>query len=88
MEDEVSSQNIVDMIVQLSRKFGLQTVAEGVESNATLCRLIRMRCSQVQGYLFARPMSQPNFLKWLKNYHDAYSKDQRLSAGSVGCQAQ
>lgn len=47
---------IVKSIVQLARNFGLETVAEGVETEEALRVVHRAGCEHVQGYLFARPM--------------------------------
>ena len=47
---------IVSTVISLARALNLRVVAEGVETEeqATLLRLLR--CDEVQGYLFARPM--------------------------------
>lgn len=47
---------IVRSIVQLARNFGLETVAEGVETEEALRVVRRAGCDHVQGYLFAKPM--------------------------------
>jgi EAL domain-containing protein (putative c-di-GMP-specific phosphodiesterase class I) len=36
---------------------GMRTVAEGIETPAQLAQLRRTRCTAVQGFLLARPMS-------------------------------
>ena len=48
---------IVRMIVALARTLHLDTVAEGVETQAQWQALQRLGCDYAQGYLFARPMS-------------------------------
>jgi len=47
---------IVRSIVQLARNFGLETVAEGVETEEVLKVVRRAGCDHVQGYFLARPM--------------------------------
>ncbi len=47
---------IVSTIVQMARALGLETIAEGVEDDATAQALVRLGCDQAQGYHFARPM--------------------------------
>ena len=47
---------IVEIIVDLARKLGLRSVAEGVEEPAALEALVAMGCDLAQGYLFARPL--------------------------------
>ena len=39
------------------RELGMQTVAEGIETPTQLAQLRRTRCTAVQGFLLARPMS-------------------------------
>jgi diguanylate cyclase (GGDEF)-like protein len=46
---------IVELVVDLGRKLGIKTTAEGVETERQLCRLQELGCTQVQGFLFAPP---------------------------------
>jgi diguanylate cyclase (GGDEF)-like protein len=50
------SAKIVDAIVGLSRSLGVQTVAEGVETEEQARALQRLGCTFGQGYLFGRPV--------------------------------
>jgi diguanylate cyclase (GGDEF)-like protein/PAS domain S-box-containing protein len=47
---------IVAGIVQMSRALGLDSVAEGIETEAQADRLRELGCSRAQGFRFARPM--------------------------------
>lgn len=47
---------IVRSIVQLARNFGLETIAEGVETDEALRVVRRAGCHYAQGFLFAAPM--------------------------------
>lgn len=47
---------IVKSIVQLARNFGLETIAEGVETEEALSIVRRAGCDYAQGFLLARPM--------------------------------
>ncbi len=61
-EDEA----IVKAVVTLGSSMGMKVVAEGVEDQAQLEKLIGYGCDQVQGYHFGRPMPAdevPGFLK-------------------------
>jgi len=49
--------NVVQSIVELARKLGKSTVAEGVETEEQRTLLIGMGCETGQGYLFGRPMA-------------------------------
>ncbi len=47
---------IVHLIVTLAQALGLETVAEGVETDPQLAELRQLGCDQVQGYLVAKPL--------------------------------
>jgi len=47
---------IVQTIIGLGRMLGMNIIAEGVETQQQLHRLRELRCPQVQGYWFAKPM--------------------------------
>ena len=54
-DDRVSSA-LVGMIIAMARHLNLQTVAEGVETDAQRAMLADYGCDLAQGYLFGRPM--------------------------------
>jgi EAL domain-containing protein (putative c-di-GMP-specific phosphodiesterase class I) len=47
---------IVEIVIDLARKLGLQSIAEGVESQAILDELIKLGCDGAQGYHLSRPV--------------------------------
>ena len=58
--DEIICQTIVAM----GQHLGLTTIAEGVETEAQLKFLQRLRCNRYQGYLFLRPSAEAEFLRY------------------------
>lgn len=52
---------IARSIIALGREFGLQVVAEGVETVSQAAFLAQYGCTCQQGYLFARPMPAQHF---------------------------
>jgi predicted signal transduction protein with EAL and GGDEF domain len=56
---------IVRAVVDLSRHFGLQVVAEGVESELALSQLADIGCDIGQGFYFSRPLSYERLEAWL-----------------------
>jgi diguanylate cyclase (GGDEF)-like protein len=62
---------IVRAIVDLSRHFGLDVVAEGVESELTLNLLAEIGCGIGQGFLFSRPLPYERLEAWLAAQTDA-----------------
>jgi EAL domain-containing protein (putative c-di-GMP-specific phosphodiesterase class I) len=53
-------------IIALGREFGLQVVAEGVETREQSSFLLRRGCNLQQGYLFAKPMPVEAFMRVLQ----------------------
>jgi diguanylate cyclase (GGDEF)-like protein len=51
------SNDFVGVILNLTQKLGLNTIAEGVETEAQRTALSDMGCPGAQGYLFSRPVT-------------------------------
>jgi len=58
--------SIVRLILGLSREFGNEVIAEGVETREQLHLLRDWDCPDMQGFLFARPMSAEAVVPFLK----------------------
>jgi diguanylate cyclase (GGDEF)-like protein/PAS domain S-box-containing protein len=52
-----TSYSIVESMLSLNQKLGIQVVAEGIENVDQLRTLQRMECHLGQGFLFSRPMT-------------------------------
>jgi EAL domain-containing protein (putative c-di-GMP-specific phosphodiesterase class I) len=50
-------RTMLESSVQMARKLGLRTVAEGVESREDWELLVKLGCDVAQGYLISRPLS-------------------------------
>ncbi|OWY40990.1 cyclic diguanylate phosphodiesterase [Xenophilus sp. AP218F] len=61
------SGHIVDSVVELAAKLGLETVAEGVETQAQYDYLTRLGVGWLQGYLIAKPMPLKAFVQGLRD---------------------
>jgi EAL domain-containing protein (putative c-di-GMP-specific phosphodiesterase class I) len=57
MEESGESAIIVRSIVDLGRSLGLRVTAEGIETEEQARFLRSINCDELQGFLFARPMS-------------------------------
>ncbi len=57
MDQNPTHRQVVTSVVDLSRSLGLQSVAEGVETDAQLELLRSMGCDAVQGFFTGPPMS-------------------------------
>jgi diguanylate cyclase (GGDEF)-like protein len=64
VDTSADAHAIVDAVVKLAHALGLKVVAEGVESLRQQKVLVDMGCDELQGYLFARPMTARALLMW------------------------
>lgn len=65
LESDEDSRSIVHAIMALSKSFNLTTVAEGVENEEQRDILHKLECDMTQGYLYSRPLSLEDLLKFL-----------------------
>jgi EAL domain-containing protein (putative c-di-GMP-specific phosphodiesterase class I)/ActR/RegA family two-component response regulator len=59
---------IVAIVIDLARKLGLRCVAEGVEDEATLRRLMVSGCDAAQGYHLSRPLAADRIPAFIADY--------------------
>ncbi len=57
---------IVKTIIDMAHNFGLDVVAEGVETEDQLNRLVEYQCELYQGFYFSRPLMEEDFLAALR----------------------
>jgi hypothetical protein len=62
---------IVDGVIGLSKAFGRNIVAEGVETTEHGLMLLLMGCENAQGYAISRPLPAGKFFKWLYEQYEA-----------------
>lgn len=60
------SAGLCETIVELGKRFGLKTVAEGIETTHESHKLQGIGCNIGQGYLFAKPMSKAQFIGMMR----------------------
>jgi diguanylate cyclase (GGDEF)-like protein/PAS domain S-box-containing protein len=60
---EPTAKAIVRAVINLADSLGMVTCAEGVETDEQLSALRREGCSEVQGYLFGKPMPAAEFAR-------------------------
>jgi diguanylate cyclase (GGDEF)-like protein/PAS domain S-box-containing protein len=68
--------SVVAGVISLSRDFGRQVIAEGVETAEHGLQLLRMGCTLAQGYGIARPMPADAVLNWVASYKPDKSWDE------------
>jgi diguanylate cyclase (GGDEF)-like protein len=59
---------IVDSVIGLGHKLGLNVVAEGVENQAAWQTLANLRCDIAQGYFLSRPLPADKLTDWTRNF--------------------
>ncbi len=64
LETSADARAIVDAVVKLALALGLKVVAEGVETEGQQRILRALGCNELQGYLFAKPMSAKSLALW------------------------
>lgn len=65
METHGPSANIVETLITLSNRLGLEAVAEGVETDHQRKQLHGLGCELAQGHWFTHPLSAPDAERWL-----------------------
>ncbi|WDE00573.1 EAL domain-containing protein [Thalassomonas actiniarum] len=68
IEQSEQGRNMVATIVTIAHNLRMQVVAEGVETNQQLEFLAKLKCEQLQGYLYSKPLSTGDFEKYLVSY--------------------
>jgi len=61
VETDADARELIEQICGLGQRFGLRTVAVGVERESQLALLRNAGCTDVQGYLFSPPVSLERF---------------------------
>ena len=62
-----TSYMIMYNIIKIIKSLGKEIVAEGVETGEQAKQIIRLGCDHIQGFFYARPMPQDQFIEFLQN---------------------
>lgn len=65
IDSNMTLENIVKAIVNMSTSLGMKNVFEGVETEAELDKIKQLNGIIVQGYLYSRPLDVHGVLNWL-----------------------
>ncbi|HQD51540.1 MAG TPA: EAL domain-containing protein, partial [Defluviitaleaceae bacterium] len=63
------NKSLVELIISMAHKLGMEVVAEGVEEKKQVEYLMKHNCDYFQGYLFARPLAIDSVLDLLNDMH-------------------
>lgn len=64
---EGNSSAVLEAIVDMAKKLNMKMLAEGVESRDQAEALLELGCSVCQGYLYSKPLSGNDFVKYVNN---------------------
>ena len=64
VEHSADARAVVDAVVKLAHALGLKVVAEGVENPRQQQIMVELGCDELQGFLFAKPMTARALLLW------------------------
>lgn len=67
---------VVEAVLGLASKLGMETVAQGVEDEQTAKKLLDMGCDSVQGFAYHKPMTVDAFEKLIFNKNDSTQNQQ------------
>ena len=60
------SQKFIQVLVNLSKNLEKQTIFEGVETQAQRDFLRSIDCDQAQGFFYSKPLSEQDFIQFIK----------------------
>ncbi len=60
------SEKFINILINLSKNLDKQTVFEGVETQAQRDFLRSIECDQAQGFFYSRPLSEQDFIQFIK----------------------
>jgi EAL domain-containing protein (putative c-di-GMP-specific phosphodiesterase class I) len=67
LEVSADARAVADAVIKLAKALGLKVVAEGVETEGQNQILRTLGCDELQGFLFAKPMSAKALALWAMN---------------------
>jgi len=65
LTNESCTQGVIDTVVSLSKHLNFDVIAEGIEEVSQLEIMKTKKIKGFQGYLFAKPMNQEDFIDWV-----------------------
>nr|WP_208996933.1 EAL domain-containing protein [Roseibium denhamense] len=81
-----SSTTIVDSMVELADNLGMGIIAEGVEEEEQIERLLELGVTAAQGYYFAAPMAANDFIEYAATMEEEAQERARLAAEAAAAE--
>jgi len=73
LEQDARAARAARTFIAVGRELGLKVVAKGVENQNLLQRVIALGCNEAQGYHYASPMLEEEFVAWLATQRRIHS---------------
>ena len=83
LEKSDKGKSLANTIVLMARSFNLKTVAEGVESEEQLRRVIDLGCDYIQGYYYSKPVSADELPATIERIHAMRDNDDQLNTSNA-----
>ena len=71
IDQDQEQQRMVAAILTMANELGVDTLAEGVETEGELAELKRLGCGHIQGYVLGRPMPVDETARWIARYRSS-----------------
>ena len=71
-------QKLVTAILALAEQLGLESLAEGVETQAEHAMLAQLGCGHVQGYVISKPLPPEEVANWLRQHRERLPRALRI----------
>ncbi|WP_345061407.1 bifunctional diguanylate cyclase/phosphodiesterase [Acidovorax lacteus] len=68
LDEDANDRAIVSAIVRMAQALGMQTTAEGVETEGQMAFLREQGCDEAQGYLLSRPLPADDFMRFVRSH--------------------
>jgi diguanylate cyclase (GGDEF)-like protein len=68
--EAIANPDIVRTVIALASQLGLETIAEGIQTEEQEMQLHALRCTYAQGYRFAKPLDVDAAARYLDNAHE------------------
>jgi EAL domain-containing protein (putative c-di-GMP-specific phosphodiesterase class I) len=79
VDHDREQQKLVTAVLSLAEQLDLETLAEGVETQAEHAMLAQLGCGHVQGYVIARPLPPEEMTGWLVQHRERLAKALRIA---------
>lgn len=70
-----NGKTLVKQVIMLAKLLHMRVVAEGAENREQIEELREMHCDEIQGFYYARPMPEEEFLDYLRTHPTGISPE-------------